>query len=220
MIQCKHSPVFRPVSLVLVVVLTACGGASTPAARTQRPDPLDQVEAQELFRRGQQLAQMGDYVRAEQYLVAAMERGVTEAQVMPELMEVCVQSSRYSAALSYAEPYLAGHPEDWRLRQLVASILMGLGRPNDAVRELERVVISAPQEPLPYFLLGVIQRDHLSAPEVARERFIRYLELSPEGPHAAEAQEGVRLVDANTAAETMPQTEPSSDSQGISETPR
>lgn len=197
-----------PARLLLVaLVLSACGGASTQPTRTQMPDPLDQVEAQELFRRGQQLAQMGDYVRAEQYLVAAMERGVTEAQVMPELMEVCVQSSRYSAALSYAEPYLAGHPEDWRLRQLVASILMGLGRPSDAVRELERVVISAPEEPLPYFLLGVIQRDHLHSPVLARERFLRYLELSPEGPHAEEAQEGVRLVDAEGALETAPQTE-------------
>ncbi len=164
-----------------------CGGAAheqTPPTR----DPLDTISAEELYRRGVQLGQAGDFIRAEQYIVAAVDRGFPEERAMPALMHACVESSRLSAALEYATPYLQRHPAQWPLRLLVASIHMGLEQPDQARAELERVLRDAPEEPPEaHYFLGVLLREREGELENAREHFRRYLALAPDGPHRAEA---------------------------------
>jgi pilus assembly protein CpaF len=106
----------------LIVTLAAAGGCGGTSVEVQTSssattsDPLNDIEPSELFRRGVVLAQHGDFVRAEQYLLAARNRGFDEGRVIPPLMEVCVRASRLSAAIGYAEPYLESHPSDWPLR--------------------------------------------------------------------------------------------------------
>ncbi|MDH5491710.1 MAG: tetratricopeptide repeat protein [Myxococcales bacterium] len=134
------------------------------------------------------MAGRGDMVRAEQYLSAAMERGYPEDRVVPQLIRVCVASSRISAALSYAEPYLAAHPTQWRLRYLVATLHLGLRRIPEAVADLEAVIGQRPEDPTAHYTLGIILRDHIGDGHGAREHFSRYLELAPEGAHAEEAR--------------------------------
>jgi predicted Zn-dependent protease len=155
------------------------------------PDPLDTVSAQELFDRGVQLVADEDYVRAEQYLVAAMERGHPEDAVMPPLLASCVQSSRLSAALRYAEPYLDRHPEAWSLRLLVATIHMGLGDAPRARDHLVRITVDRPDEPSAHYMLAVLSRDALGDADGALLHFQRYAELAPEGEHAEEARAAV-----------------------------
>jgi|SRR5690606_6725662 len=146
------------------------------------------VTAEELFRRGVLLIRAGDSVRAEQYIAAAIDRGFPEEQAMPALMHACVQSSRLSAALTYAEPYLARRPNEWPLRLLVASIHMGLEQHERARQELDRVLRDAPEEPPEaHYFLGVLLRDELEDVEGAREHFRRYLALAPDGNHREEA---------------------------------
>lgn len=175
-----------------------CGGAQPVTAETPVEDPLTTVDPQELFDRGVYLAEHEDYIRAEQYLVAAMQRGFDEDRVMPTLLAACVRSSRLSAALSYAEPYLERHPDAWSLRLLVATIHMGLGEPGRAHAQLVRVVEDHPDEPTVFYMLGVLERDELEDLASARESFRRYLDLAPEGEHAAEAR--AALARAATAA--------------------
>jgi Flp pilus assembly protein TadD len=187
--------VLSPSLLVgVVVAVVACGHA--PADRGEPPegDPVQEVPSGELFAHGISLARRGDLVRAEQYLVAALDRGHSEDEVMPVLLRVLIAASRLRVALSYAEPYLARHPDAWPLRYLVATIHLGMSEPALARRELERVVSMAPEEPDPHYLLAVVLRDETGDPVAAEAHFRRYLELAPDGAHADEAQESLRRV--------------------------
>jgi outer membrane protein assembly factor BamD (BamD/ComL family) len=155
------------------------------------PDPLDTVTAAQLFEEGQRLARQQDFIRAEQYFTAAIDRGHPEDQVMPHLIAACVRSSRLSAALRYAEPYVERHPDAWPLRLLVATIQMGLGEVRRARTELERIIADHPDQPVPHYMLAVLARDQLADHELAEMHFRRYLALEPEGEHAAEARAAI-----------------------------
>lgn len=177
----------------LAASASGCGGASVEVQTTSpatAADPLDAVPASELFRRGQILAQHGDFVRAEQYLLASRNRGFDEAQVMPVLMEVCVRASRLSAAIGYAEPYLESHPAAWPLRILVGSIHLGLGHLGEARTHLEHAIRDGarggrPEPAEAHYLLGIVLREQTEFAE-ARAHFARYAELEPTGSHAEE----------------------------------
>lgn len=177
-------------SLVLCLASgLACGASTTaPNARPAMPDPLADVEAEELYAHGAALAQQGDSMRAEQYIVAAVERGFPVEEALPLLIQVCVASDRLSSALSHAEPHLRQHPDRWPLRHVVGTLYLGLGRVDDAQRELERVVDQAPNAAMPHFHLGMLLYENRGDREAARPHLERYLELDPEGRHVAEAR--------------------------------
>lgn len=182
-------------SMWIAVWLTfaiGCGAQSPSGGSASNADPLDDVTGEELYRRGRLLAASGDFIRAEQYIAAAITRGFPEDEAMPALMQVCIEGSRLSAALSYAEPYLASHPGQWSLRMLVASIHMGLAHDERAREELERVIQDAADDaPQAHYFLGVLFRDRLADAERAAEHFGRYLALAPEGEHIEEARAGL-----------------------------
>jgi predicted Zn-dependent protease len=191
----------RSRALLFSLFLLGCGASA--ARRPPPPDPLDTISAEELFSRGVRLGQAGDFIRAEQYIAAAIDRGFSEDEAMPALMAACVQASRLSAALGYAEPYLARHPGAWSLRLLVASIHMGLAQPERARDELTRVLRDAPEEPPEaHYFLGVLHRDALADAAVSQQHFRRYLELAPQGSHRDEAISG--LPDEERAAYGVP----------------
>jgi Tfp pilus assembly protein PilF len=96
------------------------------------------------------------------------------------------------SALGYAEPYLRRHPQDFKLRHLVASIHFGLGDAARAYRELEGVLGEAPQHAPSHYLLAVIADEAFSDQENARRYFQGYLKLEPHGSHAAEANSWLR----------------------------
>lgn len=161
--------------------------STTPAPKT---DPLEEVSSEQLYATGAQLARQGDLLRSEQYLQAAVARGHPEREVLPLLVEVCVRGSRWRAALQHAEPYLKRNPDDWRLRQVVATIHMALGRADRAVEHLERVTKQVPRAPTPHYLTGValLRSDDPVLRTAAAEHFERYLHLAPEGKHAEEVR--------------------------------
>jgi len=190
------------------LLAVGCGGtqAETQTAQTRERDPLESIDHEEILRRGIYFANQGDYVRAEQYLAAARSRGIPDERIIPTLMEVCVRSSRLSAAIGYAEPYLTQHPNDWALRILIASIQLGLGHPREARNHLERVFLDAPTEPPEaHYLLGVALVDS-GQQEDAVIHFRRYAELAPEGPHADEVRGILRDGLVNVAPAAAPPT--------------
>ena len=81
-------------------------------ARVWLREPANE-SAEALFQRGVELHRAGDFIRSEQYLSAARDRGYDEGAVVRELIGVCIDGSRYQAALRHALPYLSDHPEDW-----------------------------------------------------------------------------------------------------------
>jgi tetratricopeptide (TPR) repeat protein len=208
----------------LIVTLAAAGGCGGTSVEVQTSssattsDPLNDIEPSELFRRGVVLAQHGDFVRAEQYLLAARNRGFDEGRVIPPLMEVCVRASRLSAAIGYAEPYLESHPSDWPLRVLVGSIHLGLGHLGEARRHLEvaardgRAAAEAEGRPEPaeaHYLLGIVMREQAELVE-ARVHFARYAELEPGGTHAEEVRAILAEPEPHQATPVPPPTRPSS----------
>lgn len=187
------------VGLVVGLLGAGCGGPNVEVQTTSSAtasDPLNDIPPAELYRRGMILGQRGDFVRAEQYLLAARNRGFDEARVIPALMEVCVRGSRLSAGLGYAEPYLESHPTDWPLRLLVGSIHLGLGRLAEARSHLERALRDGtaaaarearPEPAEPHYLLGIVLREQAEI-VASRAHFARYAELEPAGTHAEEVR--------------------------------
>jgi len=184
-----------PIRSVFCLFLTTlslwgCSARSTPTAATAAGESASR-DATELFRRGEQDAQQGDTVRAEQYLSMALERGFDEAKVLPIMLRVCLSSSRLRAALNHAEPYLRQHPNDEKLRYLVATIHLGLGQFDEARINLNHLLRLDPNDAKAHYLLGVLESG--AQPELAPEHFRKYLELSPTGEHAVEVKS--RLTD-------------------------
>lgn len=177
----------RVICIALVTAaLVSCGGAPPPGPAPS--DPLTGVSAAELFARGTELRQAGDYVRAEQYFAAAGDKGHDETEVVNSLIGVSIDAARYQAALRYALPYLERHPEDWALRYLVGSLHLATGEAARARTELQRTIASRPAEPGPHYLLAITFAEQFAQPEAAEAEFRAYLELAPQGPHAAEAR--------------------------------
>lgn len=213
------APTFLASASLALVLTSGCGGPSVEV-QTSSPatasDPLDAIPAAELFRRGVILGRHGDFVRAEQYLLAARNRGFDEDRVIPALMEVCVRASRLSAALGYAEPYLESHPAQWPLRILVGSIHLGLGQLTDARRHLERAIRDggtngegqAHAEPAEaHYLLGIVMREQSEIVE-ARVHFARYAELEPEGTHSEEVRAILAEPEPHQATPVPPAVRP------------
>jgi tetratricopeptide (TPR) repeat protein len=167
-------------------VISGC--ASTTAKSPRTADGT--YSANWSFAQGEAAAARGDTVRAEQYFALAEERGYDSHKVLARLLSVCLKSSRLRAALNHAEPYLQDHPEDHDLRYLVASIYAGLGEPEKARSELERLLRDDPEHADGQFLLATLEID--GEPASARAHFREYLALAPHGDHAADVRGRLR----------------------------
>lgn len=175
------NPAIAPFVAGAALLLQACA-TGAPAAHAPQPPP----SAADLFARGMQLAEHGDALRAEQYLLLSMRAGYPEQRVIVPLVRVCVASSRLRVALGHALHFLRRRPEAVRLRYLTAAIHLALDQPDDAVRELRRIVHADPDAAQAHYLMGIALRDGHRDPRAARASFEQYLRLAPRGPHARE----------------------------------
>lgn len=176
---------------VLLLLLAASGCASTQAGEMPPGDPLNRVQGRQLYQQALSFSQTGDLVRAEQYFVASLERGMDERSVMPPLIRTCVAASRFRAAVGYATHYLERHPEDVPLRFLTATIQAGLGENHAARRAFEDVIQRNARHAGAHYNLATLLRDGYNDPRGADEHFRRYLEIEPSGEHAEEARAGL-----------------------------
>lgn len=166
----------------------ACSPSRVSTPRTEVPPIADGHEAARRLAQAQELARVGDYVRAEQYAESALENGATAASVEPLLLEVCIRDQRYRAAIDHGESYLKRNPKDDAVRELLATLHVVLGHADSARRELEIVLQHHPDLPSAHYKLGVLLRDELSSLSEADRHFREYLRLDPHGPYAAEVQ--------------------------------
>src|SRR5690606_38148722 len=77
-------------------ILIACAG-QVPPSDVASGGSTSTLDADELLRAGRRFARGGDSVRAEHYLVAALERGAAPERVVPWLVAVCIEGSRLRA---------------------------------------------------------------------------------------------------------------------------
>jgi len=172
--------------ILLVIALLCIPGCVRGAGRNAKQ--ADSMPAEALYREGLQLQQAGDPTRAEQYLVSALRAGHDRAVVVKALMITCIAAGRLRSALSYAEPYLADHPNQLSLRMLVASLHLALENAARAQHELDFVLRAAETTPEAHYMMALLMLKQGSPPAAAEQHFRRYLELAPNGRHADEAR--------------------------------
>jgi tetratricopeptide (TPR) repeat protein len=197
--------------LALLALGAGCAG-STAGHETVAADPLAKIKAEHLFRDGETLAARGDLIRAEQYLAAAIRNGYPAELALPTLLRVCIASSRLGAALQHATPELRLHPDNHQLRFVVASVLVGLGRHDEAQRELERVLAGKPDHAAAHYLLGLLMRDHYRDEGRAALHFEEHQRLARHSLHGAEVaawlserEHASRTTEENTEGVALPE---------------
>ena len=183
----------RRALVIVLLVAAGCGAPPAPAG-----DPLDGVSADLLYQRGIEAHRRGDSERAEQYLLAALDRGLPAEQGLPALLAVCIAADRYDAALQHARGQLLRAPRDAGLHYLVAALHSAVGDVAAATDELERVFELEPDLPEAHWLLAVVLEPRADERPRVAAALTRYLALAPEGAHADEARH--RLAHASPAS--------------------
>ncbi len=186
---------------LLVLAVTDCG-----AGAPSRPPAAARSETSgALFEMAKQSARDDDFVRAEQYASAAVARGFSSDRATPFLVQVCIGSGRYGAALDYAAPFLDQHPDDLALRDLVATLELALGRASDARADLEEATRADPGRSASHYLLAVVLRDQFDDLAGASSEFSAYLRAAPAGEHSGEARVWLRARAQNEHATRWPE---------------
>ena len=134
-----------------------------------------------LIERGAAFVSVGDLMRAEQYLAAALDHGGDPDRILPLLLRVCVEAEKYRVAAGYARDYLRAKPDNVPLRMLLGSLEAAIGNRRAAREEIRWVVERQPSNAEAHFELGLLLReDNLDLAE-ANDHFREYLRLTPKG---------------------------------------
>jgi Flp pilus assembly protein TadD len=176
--------------ILALAVGASFGCAKTPQQRVKQDAEVIQREMtpERLQARGEAAAMAGDLTRAEQYFVAAMRAGGDPRLLTTRLLVVCVTDSRYPAAASYGEDYLASHPKDTEIRYAVSTVFIGLGELTRARDWLRRVVEERPDLAEAHYALASVLRDTGESLLDADQQFREYIRLSPNGAYAEAAR--------------------------------
>jgi tetratricopeptide (TPR) repeat protein len=177
--------------------MAAIGGCARARPAAPAVDVLSTQSPGRLFALGQAARLQGDLARAEQYIVAALERGYPVRPGLRALLAVCVAGDRLETALHHGRRYLVANPGDWALRYVVASLHSALGEYVPARREIERVLRDRPEEPAVHYLRAIIARDGFRDRAGARSALEQYLRLAPGGQRAAEARRMLAELDTS-----------------------
>jgi tetratricopeptide (TPR) repeat protein len=173
-------------ALALALAPLGCGGGNKVVA--QAATVRSEETPEKLLARGRAFLSIGDHVRAEQYFASALDRHAEPRVALPLLLRACAEEKRYRAAIDYAEPQLRRHPDDVKLRFVVASFYSSIGDVSSARAELERVVKDQPEHAAAQFALAVLLRDEQGDRVQADLHFREYLRLDPQGVHGDEAR--------------------------------
>jgi tetratricopeptide (TPR) repeat protein len=169
--------------LVTIVVLSGCAHT----ALTRGPERED-LSGEQLVQVAQAAEQMGDTLRAQQYLGAALRAGAEESRVLPKLLLLYVSDGQYRVAIEHCEHYLRRHPNDQKVRLLLSTLHTAVGDHEGAITQYERVLSAAPGDAYAHFALASVLHEQGGSSLRADEHFRTYLELAPDGEHAAEAR--------------------------------
>jgi tetratricopeptide (TPR) repeat protein len=180
---------------VTYVAWLAAALASVACARNPEAEVRSSLEAAEQARRPERalararaFASVGDLMRAEQYLKLALDAGADSSEVTPLLVEVCTRDQRFLDAIQHIEHHLRHHPDDARLRYVLASLEAAVGNQERARAEYERVLAREPNNAEVHYALAVLLRDGVANLEQADSHFRAYLRLRPGGNHAEESR--------------------------------
>lgn len=175
-----------PAVLCLGLMSAACASPSKPPSAGASDEGRPDVST--LLTQGQHLAASGDYLRAEQYLGAALSAGAGDRAVLPALLHACVEARHYRLASEYAQAALDRDPTNARLRFMTAALYLAIGERGRAREQFEMAASQLSSDANVQFAVAVFFRDEMSDRVSADPYFQRYLQVSPAGAHASEAR--------------------------------
>jgi tetratricopeptide (TPR) repeat protein len=176
-------------TLVMTLCLAAVGCAHGAAPARDPGDfgarPLTHTQQLAIAAAAEQV---GDGLRAQQYLLAALRSGASAQRVLPWLLRLYVADGQYRLAIATARDHLRVHAGDTQLRLLLASLYEAAQQEELAVAQYERTIVDAPSDPRAHFALASLLRERGREPGRADQHFRAYLALAPRGADAAEAR--------------------------------
>lgn len=172
----------------VLALFSGCASQTHPQAKITRPDPLVSANGQLLYQQALHYMEHSDWNRAEQYLLASQTHGMSEERVTPKLVDVCIKASRYRAALQYAEQFVQRHPDRPSMVLLMATLQMAVGELMRAKSGFEHLLILEPDNADGHYLYATLLRDRLAETKEASKHYSKYVQLSPDGEHAAESR--------------------------------
>jgi tetratricopeptide (TPR) repeat protein len=177
-------------ALLLLVATMGVGCAETQRQRASRDAALVRRETTpaRLQARGEAAAMVGDFTRAEQYFVAALNGGGDERLLTTRLLVVCVTDGRYPAAANYGEDFLRRHPGDIEIRYAVASVYVALGDLARAREGLRRVVAERPDIADAHYALATLLLQEEDGQREADNQLREYIRLRPNGQYSEAAR--------------------------------
>jgi hypothetical protein len=163
---------------------------STSAARyeygrVKRPVAGDRGSAERLFERGIGAQSRQDPAGATTFFEAAVKADGTYFAAHYNLGLISYAGGQWFKALSAFETALVLDPNSAEARYNFALALQKARFPQDAARELERVLAQNPRDARAALLLGKVQAEDLKDVAAARRQYQRVLELEPQHPQAA-----------------------------------
>jgi tetratricopeptide (TPR) repeat protein len=174
--------------VISLLLFSACVRSGESGPEAQSGADAGERAAAPLISHARALARMGDYVRAEQYVETARQRGAGDDETVPLLLEVCIRDQRYRSALEHGTSYLKRRPSADAVRLLIATLYAVLGEAEAARRELQILLDRKPDTPQAHYRLALLLRDDLGDPRSADLHFREYLRLAPSGAHAEEVE--------------------------------
>jgi tetratricopeptide (TPR) repeat protein len=166
----------------------AANGCAHVAATAQEPGAERPLEAEELLVVAAAAEQLGDGLRAQQYLLSALRVGADAQRALPWLLRLYVNDSQYRLAIDTAREYLRVHPRDTGLRMLLAGLYEATELEAGALEQYERVIATSPDEARAHFALASLLHERGREPGRADTHFRAYLSLDPRGENADEAR--------------------------------
>lgn len=169
---------------------TAAAGCAHvgPGVKESAPASLQPLAAEQLLVVARAAEQLGDGLRAQQYLLSALRAGAQPQRVLPWLLRLYVADGQYRLAIDTAREHLRVHPRDTGLRILLAGLYEATELEAVALEQYERVIASAPEDARAHFALAALLRERGREPGRADQHFRAYLALDPQGENADEAR--------------------------------
>ena len=179
-----------------------------PAAAATAQPPVEGF-IEQLWSRGDSAFKAGDLEEALRLFDAALSGDTSRARSWNYLGGVHFAMGDLMRALQHFRRAFELDPRDVRACNNLGTVLERLGEYRQAEETYQSAVLIDPAYPLTQRNLGLLYSRRLGNPEAARRAWLRYLELAPTGPYAAEVR---RELDALPGASPQP-TSPAPPSQ-------
>jgi tetratricopeptide (TPR) repeat protein len=146
--------------------------------------PGNRAEAAHWTEEGTQARQRGNLSEAVRDYQQAVKADPTSYEANEALGLAALDSRDYPLALDALNRALTLRSESANARYAFAWTLQKRGYYEDAAKELDKMLIAHPEEARGHLLLGKLDAEKLNQPRLAREHYVRALNLDPQSPQA------------------------------------